>query len=335
MSAASFQMPENVFMEEKEEGHGGIFTLKPLERGYSVTVGNALRRVLLSSLEGYAITSLRIPGVLHEFSTVKGVVEDVTEVILNLKAIRLKKKNEGEESVIRVLAKGKKEITGADIAESAAVYEVLNPELVICRLEKGSFSELELTVAKGRGYVSSEENSILAGDSEGEDTGVIFTDSIFTPIRNVSYDVENVRVGQRTDYEKLILKILTDGSLTPKTALQKASRVLMQHFLLFTGKNIKEELQGLEEGDVVDEEILRMRRFLKTPLEELSLSARAYNCLKSANVNIMRELVQLRVEDMMKFRNFGKKSLAELKQMVSERDLSFGMDLSKYKVDDE
>ena len=332
MSVSLFQMPENVLMEEQDDGYKGIFTLKPLEKGYGVTVGNALRRVLLSSLEGYAITSLRVPGVLHEFSAIKGVREDVTELVLNLKAVRLVKQNDGEESVIRISGKGKKQITAADIGENTSVFEVLNPELIICHLEKDADLEMELTVSSGRGYVSSEENSELSGLSA--DTGLIFIDSLFTPIRNVLYEMENVRVGQRTDYEKLVLEITTDGSVTPKSALQRASRVLLQHFVLFTGKNIQEELKGLEEYDVVDEEVLRMRRFLKTPLEELSLSARAYNCLKSANVNTMRELVQLRVEDMMKFRNFGKKSLSELKELVSDRNLSFGMDLSKYNLDE-
>lgn len=333
MSVSLFQMPENVLMEEKEEGHKGTFTFTPLEKGYSTTVGNALRRVLLSSLEGYAITSLKIPGILHEFSTVKGVVEDVAEIVLNLKEVRLTKKNEGEESLIRVQVKGKKTLTAGDIAESTVVYDVLNPDLVICHLEEDSTFDVELTVATGRGYVSSEENSERAGDA-ADDTGLIFIDSIFTPIRNVLYEMENVRVGQRTDYEKLILEIVTDGSITPKLALQKASRVLIDHFVLFMGKNIKEELKGLEEEDVVDEKALRMRRLLKKPLEEFSLSARAYNCLKSANVNAMHELVRLRVEEMMKFRNFGKKSLTELKDLVSERGLSFGMDLSKYKLDE-
>ncbi|MDN5212330.1 DNA-directed RNA polymerase subunit alpha [Fulvivirgaceae bacterium BMA12] len=329
MSILAFQMPEKVVMEKADDFHG-LFTFKPLERGYGVTIGNALRRILLSSLEGYAITGIKIPGVLHEFSTIEGVVEDVSEVILNLKMVRFRKISEVADSKISISVKNKKELTAGDISEFTSSFEVLNPELVICSLDESTELELELVVEKGRGYLPAEENR----PSE-QVFGFIPVDAIFTPIKNVKYSVENTRVEQKTDYEKLIVDIETDGSVHPENALKGAANILIQHFMLFSDQNMILETADMGEPDAVDEEMLHMRKLLKTPLNDLDLSVRAYNCLKAADVRTLGDLAQLEISDMMKFRNFGKKSLAELEQLIAEKNLTFGMDLSKYKLEED
>jgi DNA-directed RNA polymerase subunit alpha len=329
MSILAFQMPEKVTMEKADDFHG-LFTFKPLEPGFGVTIGNALRRILLSSLEGYAITGLKIPGVLHEFSTIEGVVEDVSEIILNLKMVRFKKISDSVDNKIVVPIKGQTKFTAGDIANFTSSFEVLNPELVICNLDDKADFELELTIEKGRGYVPSEENK----PSE-QIFGYIPIDAIFTPIKNVKYHIENTRVEQKTDYEQLVIDIETDGSIHPENALKGAAHILIQHFMLFSDQTMILESADLKEPEAVDEEMLHMRKLLKTPLNDLDLSVRAYNCLKAADVKTLGDLVKLEISDMMKFRNFGKKSLAELEQLVAEKNLTFGMDLSKYKLDEE
>lgn len=329
MSILAFQMPEKVVMEKADDFHG-LFTFKPLEKGYGVTIGNALRRILLSSLEGYAITGVKIPGVLHEFSTIEGVVEDVSEIILNMKGVRFKKKGEILDSKITVSVKGQSVFKAGDIGKFTNSFEVLNPDHIICHLDESSEVEFELDVDKGRGYVPAEENK--SGD---EAFGYIAIDAIFTPIKNVRYSVENTRVEQKTDYEKLILDIQTDGSIHPEAALKGAANILIQHFMLFSDQNMVLENAEHGEQDTVDEEMLHMRKLLKTPLNDLDLSVRAYNCLKAADVRTLGDLVRLEISDMMKFRNFGKKSLAELEQLVAEKGLTFGMDLSKYKLEED
>jgi DNA-directed RNA polymerase subunit alpha len=322
-------MPEKVVMEKADDFHG-LFTFKPLEKGYGVTIGNALRRILLSSLEGYAITGIKIPGVLHEFSTIEGVHEDVTEMILNLKMVRFKKVADVVESKIVVAVSNKTELTAGDLAKATNSFEILNPELVICHLDKSAKFEIELNVEKGRGYVSSEDNK-----STDQNIGFIAIDSIFTPIKNVKYSVENTRVEQKTDYEQLILDIQTDGSVHPEVALKSAAHILIQHFMLFSDQSMILETQERGEPEHVDEELLHMRKLLKTQLNDLDLSVRAYNCLKAAEVRTLGDLVQLEISDMMKFRNFGKKSLAELEQLVADKNLTFGMDLAKYKLEED
>jgi len=329
MSILAFQTPEKVVMEKADDFHG-LFTFKPLEQGYGVTIGNALRRILLSSLEGYAITGLKVPGVLHEFSTVKGVVEDVSEIILNLKMVRFKKISEVIDNRITVPIKGQTVLTAGDIAKHTSCFEILNPELVIANLENSANFEIEVNVEKGRGFVPAEENKPTE-----QVFGYIPIDSIFTPIKNVKYSVENTRVEQKTDYEMLILDIETDGSIHPENALQGAAHILIQHFMLFSDQTMILETAEKGEPEAVDEEMLHMRKLLKTPLNDLDLSVRAYNCLKAADVKTLGDLVQLEISDMMKFRNFGKKSLAELEQLVTEKNLQFGMDLIKYKLEEE
>lgn len=329
MSILAFQMPEKVVMEKADDFHG-LFTFKPLEKGYGVTIGNALRRILLSSLEGYAITGVKIPGVLHEFSTVEGVVEDISEVVLNLKMVRFKKISEDVDSKIVVPIKGQKLFRAGDIAKHTSSFEILNPDLVLCNLDESVDIEVELFVEKGRGYVPAEEN--VSGD---QSFGYIPIDAIFTPVTNVKYDVENTRVEQKTDYEQLTIEVQTDGSIHPEAALKGAANILIKHFMLFSDQTMILESQDHSEPDTVDEEMLHMRKLLKTPLNDLDLSVRAYNCLKAADVKTLGDLVKLEVSDMMKFRNFGKKSLAELEQLVAEKNLSFGMDLSKYKLDED
>lgn len=329
MALISFQMPEKVVMEKNTDFHG-VFEFRPLEKGYGVTIGNALRRILLSSLEGYAITGIKIPGVLHEFSTVEGVVEDINEVILNLKMVRLKKITEEPESKIKLMVSGKKELKAGDLSGATSSFEILNPDLVICNMDPSVNLEVELTVEKGRGYVAADDNKPLE-----QMPGYISLDSIFTPIKNVKYKVENTRVEQKTDYEKLILDIETDGSINPEDALQEAAKILIYHFQLFSKETIALDTAKPEEEETVDEEILKMRKLLKTSLADLDLSVRAYNCLKAANVKTLGDLASLEVSDMMKFRNFGKKSLAELEQLIADKGLTFGMDLSKYNLDDE
>jgi DNA-directed RNA polymerase subunit alpha len=329
MSILAFQMPEKVVMEKADDFHG-LFTFKPLEKGYGVTIGNALRRILLSSLEGYAVTGIKIPSVLHEFSTVEGVKEDVAEVILNLKQVRFKKISDVADNKVTVPVKGKTELKAGDIMDYTTSFEVLNPELIICTLDESADFEIELNIEKGRGYVPAEENK----PSE-QIFGYIPIDAIFTPIKNVKYSVENTRVEQKTDYEMLILDIETDGSIHPEVALKGAANILIQHFMLFSDQTMILETADSKEPDTVDEEMLHMRKLLKTPLSDLDLSVRAYNCLKAADVRSLGDLVKLEISDMMKFRNFGKKSLAELEQLVAEKNLTFGMDLSKYKLDEE
>jgi len=329
MSILAFQMPEKVTMEKADDFHG-LFTFKPLEPGFGVTIGNALRRILLSSLEGYAITGIKVPGVLHEFSTIEGVVEDVSEIILNLKMVRFKKISDSVDSKIVIPIKGQTQFTAGDIANFTSSFEILNPDLVICTLDEKADFEIELTVEKGRGYVPAEENKPTE-----QIFGFIPIDAIFTPIKNVKYNIENTRVEQKTDYEQLILDIETDGSIHPENALKGAANILIQHFMLFSDQTMILESADLREPEAVDEEMLHMRKLLKTPLNDLDLSVRAYNCLKAADVKSLGDLVRLEISDMMKFRNFGKKSLAELEQLVAEKNLTFGMDLSKYKLDEE
>ncbi len=329
MSILSFQMPEKVVMEKADDFHG-LFTFKPLEKGYGVTIGNALRRILLSSLEGYAITGIKIPSVLHEFSTIEGVVEDVSEIILNLKGVRFKKIADTVDSKINVTVKGKDKLTAGDIAGFTSTFEILNPEHIICHLDDAIQFDIELTIEKGRGYVPAEENK-----PNEQIFGFIPIDAIFTPIKNVKYSVENTRVEQKTDYEKLVLDIKTDGSVHPENALKGAANILIQHFILFSDQNMVLDTGDQGEPEAVDEEMLHMRKLLKTPLSDLDLSVRAYNCLKAANVKTLGDLAQIEISDMMKFRNFGKKSLAELEQLIAEKNLSFGMDLSKYKLEED
>jgi len=329
MSILAFQMPDKVVME-KSDDFRGLFTFKPLEKGYGVTIGNALRRILLSSLEGYAITGIKIPGVLHEFSTIEGVVEDVAEIILNLKQVRFKKISEVNDSKITLAVKKQKQFKAGDLAKSTTAFEILNPEHVICTLDESAHFEIELTIEKGRGYLPAEENKPTE-----QVFGFIPIDAVFTPIKNVKYSVENTRVEQKTDYEKLLIDIETDGSIHPEKALEGAAFILIQHFRLFSDKSIELETGKDSEIEQVDEELLHMRKLLKTSLHDLDLSVRAYNCLKAADVKTLGDLVRLEISDMMKFRNFGKKSLAELEQLVAEKGLNFGMDLGKYKLDEE
>ena len=329
MSILAFQIPEKVVMEKADDFHG-LFTFKPLEKGYGVTVGNALRRILLSSLEGYAITGIKIPGVLHEFSTIEGVVEDVSEIILNLKKVRFKKISDTVDNKINVVIENQDTFSAGDIGKFTSAFEILNPEDVVLHLDPSTRFEIELSIEKGRGYLPAEENK----PSE-QVFGFIPIDAIFTPIKNVKYSVENTRVEQKTDYEMLVLDIETDGSIHPENALKGAANILIQHFMLFSDQNMILETNALDEPEQVDEEMLHMRKLLKTQLNDLDLSVRAYNCLKAADVRTLGDLVRLEISDMMKFRNFGKKSLAELEQLVADKNLTFGMDLSKYKLEED
>lgn len=330
MAILAFQKPDKVIMQ-KSTDFDGTFEFRPLEPGFGVTIGNALRRILLSSLEGYAITSIRFSGVSHEFSTIKGVVEDLTEIILNLKQVRFKKSGDtGDSEKVFILVNGQEQFLAGDITKFSNNFEVLNPDFVICNMEKSVTLEVELTINKGRGYVPAEENKI--NDAV---VGVIAIDSIFTPMKNVKYTIENYRVEQKTDYEKLILDISTDGSIHPEEALKEAAKILIQHFMLFSDENLVLESQAKEETKEVDEEILHMRKILKTELVDLDLSVRALNCLKAADIRTLADLVSYDVADMLKFRNFGKKSLTEIQELVKSKSLSFGMNLSKFKLDEE
>ncbi len=329
MSILAFQMPEKVVMEKADDFHG-LFEFKPLEKGYGVTIGNALRRILLSSLEGYAITGIKIPGVLHEFSTIEGVMEDVTEVILNLKMVRLKKVSDTNDNKIVLSIKNQEVFKAGDINKYTSAFQVLNPDHIICHLDSSVNLEVELTIDKGRGYLPAEESRPAE-----QVFGYIPIDAIFTPIKNVKYSVENFRVEQKTDYEKLILEIQTDGSIHPEDALKGAANILIKHFMLFSDQTMTFETAKPEEEETVDEEMLHMRKLLKTPIADLDLSVRAYNCLKAADIKSLGDLAALDISDMMKFRNFGKKSLAELEQLIAEKGLTFGMDLSKYKLDED
>ena len=326
MSLLSFQLPDKIVMEKADDFHG-IFSFSPLQPGYGLTIGNAVRRVLLSSLEGYAVTGIKIPGVQHEFSTLDGVVEDVSEIILNLKTIRLKSLSENPEKNLVISFDKKGTMTGADISKASSSYEVLNPEQEICTLSKKVKFSLELRIEKGRGYVSSEENS------SSSDVDFISIDSVFTPIINVKYSIENTRVEQKTDFEKLILDIQTDGSIHPEDALKGSAQLLIKHFYLFSDKDMEFAEDNSDEIEVVDEELLHMRKLLKTSLNDLDLSVRAYNCLKAADIKTLGDLVSIEISDMMKFRNFGKKSLTELEELVDNKGLTFGMDLAKYNLD--
>jgi DNA-directed RNA polymerase subunit alpha len=329
MSILAFQMPDKVVMEKADDFHG-LFEFKPLEKGYGVTIGNALRRILLSSLEGYAITSVKFPGVLHEFSTIEGVVEDVTEIILNLKTVRFKKVVDLVENRITVNLKNVSVVTAGDIGKFTSSYQVLNPDQVICHLDDKKEFEMELLIDKGRGYVPADEPRATELPFSH-----VAMDAIYTPVKNVKYSVENTRVEQKTDYERLLIDIQTDGSIHPEEALKGAANILIQHFMLFSDQTMTFEKQKAEEDNQVDEEMLRMRKLLKTSLAELDLSVRAFNCLKSADVKTLGDLVRLEISDMMKFRNFGKKSLTELEQLVSEKGLTFGMEVGKYRLDEE
>jgi len=330
MAILDFQRPDKVIMIDSSEFEGK-FEFRPLEPGYGLTVGNALRRVLLSSLDGYAITSVRIEGVDHEFSTISGVVEDVTEIVLNLKQVRFKKQiDEVDNETVTISFTGKEQMTAGDFQKSISAFQVLNPDLVICNMDKKVNINMELTIEKGRGYVAAEENK-----KPDVALGTIFTDSIFTPIKNVKYGVEDYRVGQKTDYEKLVFEIQTDGSIHPQDALTEAAKILIQHFMLFSDERITLEDDDKSQIETYDEESLHMRQLLKTSLVDLDLSVRALNCLKAAEVTNLGELVTHQKSDLMKFRNFGKKSLSELEEMVAEKGLEFGMDISKYKLDED
>jgi len=330
MALFNFQKPDKVIMIDSTDFEGK-FEFRPLEPGYGLTVGNALRRVLLSSLEGYAITSVRMEGVEHEFSTISGVVEDVTEIILNLKQVRFKRQIEDvdNESVSMSLT-NKEQITAGDFQKFISGFQILNPDLVICNLDSKTTINMELSIEKGRGYVPAEENK-----KANAPIGTIYTDSIYTPVKNVKYSIENFRVEQKTDYEKLVFEIQTDGSINPKDALTEAAKTLIHHFMLFSDERITLEADEIAQTESYDEESLHMRQLLKTKLVDMDLSVRALNCLKAAEVDTLGDLVSFNKNDLMKFRNFGKKSLTELDELVAAKNLSFGMDLSKYKLDKE
>jgi DNA-directed RNA polymerase subunit alpha len=331
MAILNFQKPEKIILQKATEFEAQ-FEFRPLEPGFGVTIGNALRRVLLSSLEGFAIIGVRIEGVDHEFATIKGISEDVVEIILNLKQVRFKKKVDHEvgQEKISLSIKNKSEFTAGMIGDATQSYEIMNPDLLICTLDPSAKLDIELTVAKGRGYVPAEDNKV-----KDAPFGYIPTDSIFTPIKNVKYAIENTRVEQRTDYEKLLMDVTTDGTIHPEEAVKQASRILIQHLMIITDENITFDSKEDKKEDVVDEQMLQLRKVLKTPLEDLDLSVRAFNCLKAAKINSLSELVQYEQEDLMKFRNFGQKSLAEIEQVLAERGLHFGMDLSKLGLDKE
>ena len=329
MAILNFQKPDKVVMIDSSDFEGK-FEFRPLEPGYGLTIGNALRRVLLSSLEGFAITSVKIDGIEHEFSTIQGIVEDVTEIILNLKQIRFKRQiDDLEDEKVTINIGGQNQLKAADFQKFISGFQVLNPDHVICNLEKAVQLNMEITIEKGRGYVPAEENK----NSSSSELGVIAIDSIFTPVKNVKYTIENFRVEQKTDYEKLIFEIITDGSIHPKDALTEAAKTLIHHFLLFSDERITLEADEIAQTETYDEESLHMRQLLKTKLIDMDLSVRALNCLKAAEVDTLGDLVSFNKNDLMKFRNFGKKSLTELEELVVLKGLSFGMDLSKYKLD--
>tara|TARA_B100000575_G_C23126222_1_gene652517 strand:- start:204 stop:1196 length:993 start_codon:yes stop_codon:yes gene_type:complete len=330
MAILNFQKPDKVIMIESSDFEGR-FEFRPLEPGYGLTVGNALRRVLLSSLEGFAITSVKIEGVDHEFSTISGVVEDVTEIVLNLKKIRFKRQiDEIDNELVSISISGQDKITAGDFQKFISGFQILNSDQVICNLDPKVQIQIEITIDKGRGYVTSEENK-----NQSAQLGTIFVDSIFTPIKNVKYHVEDFRVEQKTDYEKLVFDIITDGSINPQDALTDAARILIHHFMLFSDERITLEADEIAKTETYDEESLHMRQLLKTKLIDMDLSVRALNCLKAAEVDTLGDLVSFNKNDLMKFRNFGKKSLTELEELVMVKGLNFGMDLSKYKLEKE
>jgi DNA-directed RNA polymerase subunit alpha len=331
MAILNFQKPDKIVLQ-KANDFEAQFEFRPLEPGFGLTIGNALRRVLLSSLEGYAIVGIKVEGAEHEFATLKGITEDVTEIILNLKQVRFRKKVEHEvpSEKLTLNIKGRTEFTAGMIADATSSFEVMNPELLICTMDASSKLDIEMTIAKGRGYVPAEDNRV-------KDTpfGYVPIDSIHTPIKNVKYTIENTRVEQRTDFEKLIMEVNTDGTIHPEDAVKQASRILIQHLMIITDENITFDNKEEKKEDLVDEQTLQLRKILKTPLEDLDLSVRAFNCLKAAKINSLSELVQYEQEDLMKFRNFGQKSLSEIEQVLNERGLGFGMDLSKLGLDKE
>jgi DNA-directed RNA polymerase subunit alpha len=330
MAILAFQKPDKVLMLEADNFFGK-FEFRPLEPGYGITIGNALRRILLSSLEGYAITSIKIDGVEHEFGSVPGVLEDVTNMILNLKQVRFKHRVEDVETEkVSITVSGSEVFRAGDIGEQLTGFEVLNPELVICHIDPKASFTIELTINKGRGWVPADENR-----DPNADIHTIAIDSIFTPIRNVKYSIENFRVEQKTDYEKLVLEIATDGSIHPKEALKEAAKILIHHFMLFSDDKMAFEVVDSEENEEFDEEVLHMRQLLKSKLSDMDLSVRALNCLKAADVETLGELVKFNKNDLLKFRNFGKKSLTELDELLENLNLSFGMDITKYKLDKE
>lgn len=331
MALLAFQKPDKIILQ-KSTDFEGTFEFAPLEPGFGATVGNALRRVLLSSLEGYAITAIKISGVEHEFSTIEGVIEDVTEIILNLKQVRFKKIVEDEEvgpEKIFLSIKGKEQFVAGEIEAHTNSFEITNPDLVICNMEPSVHLEIEMSIGKGRGYVPAKEQEM-----EEAVVGVIAIDSIYTPIKNVKYTVENTRVEQRTDFEKLIMDIKTDGTIHPEESIKEAAKILIQHLMLISDENITFDTEETSQEEVVDEHVLHMRKILKTPLEDLELSVRAYNCLKAAKIGNLAELVHYDTNDLLKFRNFGRKSLVEIEQLITEKGLHFGMDLSKFKLED-
>ncbi len=329
MAILNFQKPDKIVLQ-KANDFEAQFEFRPLEPGYGLTIGNALRRVLLSSLEGYAIVGIKIEGAEHEFATLKGVTEDVTEIILNLKQVRFKKKVESEinSEKVTLSIKNRTEFTAGMIGDSTQAFEVMNPMLLICTMDNSSKLDIEITIGKGRGYIPAEDNRVK--DSV---FGYIPIDSIHTPIKNVKYTIENTRVEQRTDFEKLLMEVQTDGTIHPEDAVKQASRILIQHLMIITDENITFDSKEEKKEDLVDEQTLQLRKVLKTPLEDLDLSVRAFNCLKAAKINSLSELVQYEQEDLMKFRNFGQKSLSEIEQVLNERGLGFGMDLGKLGVD--
>ncbi|MES2131819.1 MAG: DNA-directed RNA polymerase subunit alpha [Bacteroidota bacterium] len=328
MAILNFVKPDKVVMINSTETEGQ-FEFRPLEPGFGITIGNSLRRILLSSLEGHAITSVRIEGVDHEFSTIKGVVEDVTEIILNLKQVRFKKQldNHDVEKIV-IHFSGNEKFTAGEIGKFANGFQILNPDLVIFNCESNVKLKIELTIDKGRGYVPAEENKTNSAPQ-----GTIFIDSIYTPIKNVKYTIENYRVEQKTDYEKLILDIVSDGSIHPKEALKEAAKILIYHFMLFSDEKITLDSEEKKSEEEFDETSLHMRQLLKTKLVDMDLSVRALNCLKAADVETLGELVSFNKNDLLKFRNFGKKSLTELEDLVSTKGLQFGMNVVKYKLD--
>ena len=330
MSILAFQKPEEVVMVESTDTRG-VFEFRPLEPGFGTTIGNALRRMLLSSLEGFAITSIRIEGVSHEFASIEGVIEDVADMVLNFKQVRFKQQVvEETHEKVNVVISGQEEFVAGDINKFLNVFQVLNPELVICHMEPSVKLNIELTIGKGRGYVPADENKVV-----GAPVDTIAIDSIYTPIRNVSFKVENYRVEQKTDYEKLVLEILTDGSINPKDALKEAAKILIYHFMLFSDEKITPVIDEKTVSEEFDESSLHIRQLLKTKLVDLDLSVRALNCLKAAEVETLGDLVAFNKQDLLKFRNFGKKSLTELDELVRSRGLEFGMNVSKYKLDKE
>ncbi|MBQ6037197.1 MAG: DNA-directed RNA polymerase subunit alpha [Bacteroidaceae bacterium] len=330
MSILAFQKPDKVVMVEADATYGK-FEFRPLEPGFGITIGNALRRILLSSLEGYAITTIHIDGVEHEFASVPGVMEDVTNIILNLKQVRFKQTvEEFESEKVSISIENATEFLAGDIGKYLTGFEVLNPDLVICHLDEKATMQIDLTINKGRGYTPADDNRMYCTD-----VNVLPIDSIYTPIRNVKYTIEPYRVEQKTDYDKLVLEITTDGSIHPKDALKEAAKILIYHFMLFSDEKITLEASDVEGNEEFDEEVLHMRQLLKTKLVDMDLSVRALNCLKAADVETLGDLVQYNKNDLLKFRNFGKKSLTELDDLLASLNLQFGMDITRYKLDKE